>query len=430
MKKQYISLLFTAVTVMLVIYGFQNYRSGEIIRRGPYNGMVYIPGGTFVMGQSDQDLSPAQIPQSRQVTISPFYMDATEVTNRQYKEFVHWVRDSILVKNYLQDARYLIQTEDGQEYVDWDMLRKDSPWKSSDPVIRERASQLFYQGEDRIYGQNEYDVRLLNYRHEWYDLRAAILARQDTTARRSDFIRRDVVQVYPDTSVWVADFTYAQNEPMVIGYFSLPAFDDYPVVGVSWKQAEAFNHWRTKRFNDQENRKSNARDRKEILPFSLPSEAEWEYAARGGKIGLPYPWGGPSPRHGGGRLMANFKPGRGDYMGGNDHAGGDGFEYTAPVMTYYPNDYGLFDMAGNVAEWTSSAFDESASSFVHDLNPTYHYDAHTIDAEGLKRKVVRGGSWKDVAMFLQNGARTYEYQDSAKSYIGFRSISRATGAAQ
>lgn len=427
MEKKYIGLLSITLLVIIVIFGFQNYRPGEIIRRGAYSGMVYIPGGTFIMGQSDQNLSPVQIPQSRQVTISPFFMDATEVTNAQYKEFVHWVRDSILVKNILQDPAYLIQGADGEEYVNWEHLAKRSPWTSNDPAIRERVSQMFYQGEDQIYGKNEYDIRLLNYRHEWYDLRAAIMARHDSTARRSDFIRRDVIGVYPDTTVWVADFTYAQNEPMVQGYFSLPAFEDYPVVGVTWKQAEAFNHWRTKRFNDQESRKSE-RDRKEILPFSLPSEAEWEYAARGGKIGLPYPWGGPSPRHGGGRLLANFKPGRGDYIGGSTDAGGDGFEYTAPVKTYRPNDFGLFDMAGNVAEWTSSAYDESASSFVHDLNPTYNYDATDEDAETLKRKVVRGGSWKDVAMYLQNGARTYEYQDSAKSYIGFRSISRATGA--
>jgi len=84
-------------------------------------------------------------------------------------------------------------------------------------------------------------------------------------------------------------------------------------------------------------------------------------------------------------------------------------------------------MAGNVSEWTSSAFDESASTFVHDLSPTLEYEAKASDAPVLKRKVVRGGSWKDIGYFLQNSTRTYEYQDTAKSYIGFRCITNYLG---
>lgn len=416
MDNKYKYILTLALAVIAMVYGFSSSAPDEI-RRGPYKGMVYIPGGTFIMGQSGEDITFSQIAQGRQVTISPFYMDATEVTNAQYKEFVHWVRDSVLVHNYMQD--YLMQTPSG-EYVDWEKLKRSSPWTSSDPVVRERLAPMFYQGENRIFGKDEYDVRVLSYRYEWYDLRAAIMGRNDSTKSRADFIRRDMIRIYPDTTVWVADFSYAQNEPMVVGYFSHPSFDDYPVVGVSWTQAEAYNHWRTKVFEDQQAQKR-PRERVEILPFTLPSEAEWEYAARGGRVGMPYPWGGPSPRNGGGFLMANFKPGRGDYID-------DNYEYTAPVKSYYPNDYGLWDMAGNVAEWTSSTFDESASSFVHDLNPTFRYDAAEMDPEVIKRKAVRGGAWKDVGFFLQNSARTYEYQDSSKSYIGFRSISRATGA--
>jgi formylglycine-generating enzyme required for sulfatase activity len=79
-------------------------------------------------------------------------------------------------------------------------------------------------------------------------------------------------------------------------------------------------------------------------------------------------------------------------------------------------------MAGNVAELTSSAFDESAYTFTHDLSPDYKYNALPDDLPVMKRKVIRGGSWKDIAYYLQNGTRTYEYQDSAKSYIGFRCV--------
>ena len=77
-------------------------------------------------------------------------------------------------------------------------------------------------------------------------------------------------------------------------------------------------------------------------------------------------------------------------------------------------------MSGNVAEWTSNAFDESAFSFSHDLNNIYHYDAKEDDHQVLKRKVIRGGSWKDISYFIQTSTRSYEYQDTAKSYIGFR----------
>jgi gliding motility-associated lipoprotein GldK len=128
-----------------------------------------------------------------------------------------------------------------------------------------------------------------------------------------------------------------------------------------------------------------------------------------------YPWGGPYTRNNTGCFIANFKPLRGNY-------GDDGGMRTLPVRTYEPNEYGLFDMAGNVAEWTSNAFDEGAYSFTHDLNPDYRYNALEDDPPALKRKVIRGGSWKDIAFYLQTGTRTYEYQDTAKSYIGFRCV--------
>ena len=156
------------------------------------------------------------------------------------------------------------------------------------------------------------------------------------------------------------------------------------------------------------------------LPFDLPTEAEFEYAARGGKIGADYPWGGPYIRNAKGCLMANFKSGRGNYID-------DGGAFTVNVKSYFPNDFGLYNMAGNVAEWTASAYDESASTFVHDLNPTFRYEAKASDPEVMKRKVVRGGSWKDIGYFLQNSTRAFEYQDTAKSYIGFRCVTPFPG---
>lgn len=383
----------------------------------PY-GMVLVPGGTFIMGQSDEDITFSQTAQNRQVTIAPFYIDDTEISNSEYRQFVHWVRDSILVTDYLGDNSYFIQSQgqNATQYIDWKKLQQQSPWRSNDPNVKDRIASMYYQGEDKLFGKNEIDVRVLNYYYERYDLENAIRHKNDKSKKRADFIFREKISIYPDTTVWLSDFHYAANEPLVKGYFSHPSYDEYPIVGITWKQAQAFNSWRTQLYNNQATKSK----RSQRFDYQLPTEAEWEYAARGGRVGAQFPWGGPTARNAKGCLMANFKPGRGNYMD-------DGYAYTSPVYSYFPNDYGLYNMAGNVSEWTQSSYDESAYSYVHDMNPTYSYSAGSEDAETRKRKVVRGGSWKDVGFFLQNGTRQYEFQDTAKSYVGFRSVTRYAG---
>ncbi|WP_432328484.1 SUMF1/EgtB/PvdO family nonheme iron enzyme [Mucilaginibacter sp. P25] len=390
----------------------------------PY-GMVYIPGGSFLMGQTDQDVTFAQIAQTKQVTVSPFFMDQTETSNSQYKMFVNWVRDSIAITNYINDNKYFIQPKGGasnnnggKKFINWEFVKKNPIWSSKGNQANntQKLQGMYYQGDDRVFDRNEVDVRLLKYNYALFTLRDAADHHNDKTKHRSDFIVRDTVAVYPDTLVWLSDFSYAANEPMVESYFSHPAFRNYPVVGVTWRQARAYSVWRT-RYNDAYKDKRHLPHR---APYSLPTEAEFEYAARGGRIGTDYPWGGPYIKNAKGCLLANFKPGRGNYTD-------DGGAYTVPVRSYFPNDYGLYNMAGNVAEWTLSAFDRSASTFVHDLAPTFNYEAKSTDPEILKRKVVRGGSWKDIGYFLQNSTRTYEYQDTAKSYIGFRCVTKYLG---
>ena len=390
----------------------------------PY-GMVYIPAGTFIMGQTDQDITSAQIAQNRQVTVQAFYMDATEISNSEYRQFVNWVRDSIAI-TYLQDEQFYIQPKNQDidasttKYINWKKVGKGAGiWGKKAKANNSAALQaMYYQGEDRVFDRNEIDVRLLKYNYAIMQQRQAANFSGDPTKKRADFIFRDTVAIYPDTLVWLKDFAYAQNEPLVEGYFSHPAFDNYPAVGLTWRQARAFTVWRTHLYEAESRRRGMSRLSR--LPYSLPSEAEFEYAARGGRIGTDYPWGGPYIRNAKGCLMANFKPGRGNYID-------DGGTFTVAVNSYFPNDFGLYNMAGNVAEWTSSAFAPSASSFVNDLNPTFNYEAKASDPEVMKRKVIRGGSWKDIGYFLQNSSRTFEYQDTAKSYIGFRCVTAFPG---
>ena len=221
----------------------------------------------------------------------------------------------------------------------------------------------------------------------------------------------DEVPCYPDTLVWIRDFTYSYNEPWANMYFWHPSFDDYPVVGVTWKQASAFSTWRTNFLNSYLSQQGSSW----VQEYRLPLETEWEYAARGGLDHSMYPWGGPYIRNDRGCFLANFKTLRGNYID-------DGALVANKVASYSMNEFMLYDMAGNIAEWTSSAYDESAYVFTHDMNPNYQYNARNDEPPVMKRKVIRGGSWKDIAYYLQVSSRAYEYQDSAKSFIGFRNV--------
>ena len=228
---------------------------------------------------------------------------------------------------------------------------------------------------------------------------------------RSRFVVKERINVYPDTLCWMRDFTYSNNEAMSQNYFWNNAYDNYPVVGVTWTQAKAFSVWRSQLFQSwlQSNGDMFVND------FRLPTETEWERGARGDLDLAQYPWGGPYIRNAAGCFLANFKPLRGRYFE-------DGGFHTVKVYSYNPNGFGLYCMAGNVAEWCSTTYDESMYEFGHDMGGEYDYQAQDGDPAVKKRKVIRGGSWKDIGYYLMNSTRTYEYQDTAKSYIGFRNV--------
>ena len=290
-------------------------------------GLVFIEGGSFTMGRVDQDVMYEWNNVPRRVTVSSFYMDETEVRNVDYLEYLFWLK--------------------------------------------------------RMYGDSYPEV------HK---------------------------KALPDTLVWRDKLGY--NEPFVTQYLRHPAYRNYPVVGVSWEQATDFCAWRTDRVNERilinegilqedmeqiddntfntqaylagqyegivrknprnltnENYGSGEKTRLVrmedgiLLPsYRLPTEAEWEFAALG-YVGNTqeentserkiYPWNGSSLRNSDasnqGEIMANFKRGRGDNMGvaGNLN---DNADITAPVRAYWPNDYGLYNMAGNVSEWVMDVY--------------------------------------------------------------------------
>jgi sulfatase modifying factor 1 len=436
---------FVPLLILLAILGScSNFNNGELVgvqgRRAyveadPF-GMLRIPAGSFVMGPSDQDLSFAQNAQSKTVSVDAFWMDETEITNNEYRQFL--VRqalvdngiDEFILKD--KEGNPIMMKKNGQDValINWDMVL-DYNDKAGNVQTAVEGIQLFYTGDAQFFNRKEINVEKLVYTYYWIDLQQAakranrydaktkvyqgnITKLDGTTAKiegRQSFVFKDEVLVYPDTLCWIADFTFSYNEPYANMYFYHPSYDNYPVVGVNWKQASAFSIWRTQILNT-----SLAQDGQPFVQdYRLPVEAEWEYAARGDlPLGM-YPWGGPYTRNQLGCFLANFKPMRGNYID-------DGALITERVGAYMPNDFNLYDMAGNVAEWTSNAYDESAYVFSHNMNPDLKYNAKPDDPPVMKRKVIRGGSWKDVARYLQVSVRDYEYQDTAKSYVGFRCV--------
>jgi sulfatase modifying factor 1 len=397
-------------------------------------GMLFIPMGSYNMGPSDQDVPYALTAQTRTVSVQAFYMDQTEISNNEYRQFVYYVKDSIarrIMGEEVDEETYLISENEYEEEIDPPLIDWYAKLKWNEAESREALEPMFLSPGERFLRHRQIDARKLNYTYYWIDFKRAARresrdalngeegARHAFNTDRSSFIMRDVVNVYPDTLAWMHDFTYSFNEPMTQNYFWHPAYDDYPVVGVSWKQATAFCIWRTQHLNSYFHEVGGV----SVNDFRLPTESEWEWAARGGLDLSPYPWGGPYIRNSRGCFLGNFKPMRGNYID-------DGGFHTVKINSYNPNDFGLYCMAGNVAEWTSNAFDESAYNFAHDLNPDYLYDAKDSDPEVLKRKVIRGGSWKDIGYYLQTSTRTYEYQDTAKCYIGFRSVMTYLGRAK
>ena len=427
----------------------------------PY-GMVLVKRGSVKMGPEKQDTLWGTPVPSKEISVESFWMDETEVTVAEYKQFMYWVRDS-LIRERLADPAYggneLYKIEEDREgnpikpYLNWS---KPIPWKRA-TEDEENAIKSLYKTHP-IDGTVMLDGAQLNYYYEVYDYAEAakrrhrlnpservkntdvtvnpdevVMITKDTAyiddngnivnqtitrplSSEWDFLNSYIVNIAPDTTCWVNDFERANNEQYMRLYFNHPSYNNHPVVGVSWEQANAFCAWRTNFLLAGLSGQA-----KYIQRYRLPTEAEWEFAARG-REDNHFPWKeSEETKDERGCYNANYKPGKGDYTG-------DGNLISTRVGAYSPNSNGLYDMAGNVAEWTSTAYTESGVLQADDINPDIHYNAAPQDPYRMKKKVVRGGSWKDVNAFIRSDARPWEYQNEQRSYIGFRCVRTQVGA--
>ena len=419
----------------------------------PY-GMTLIKRGHLKMGIDKQDSLWGKQTPIKDISVEGFWMDETEITNSQYRQFVNYVRDSIIRERLADPAYGGDETYKIEEDKNGDPVKPHLNWKK--PLPRKpnedelKAIEIVYVVHP-ITGEKMLDASQMNYRYEIYDYTQAALRKnrlnpeernlntditvdpnqqvwisKDTayiddegkivrqTINRPlsgpwDFLNTYIVNIYPDTTCWVNDFQNAENENYMRLYFSNPAYNDYPVVGVTWEQANAFCAWRTEYLL-----KGLGAAARFVQRYRLPTEAEWEYAARG-KNQNEFPWENADVASGKGCFFANFKPDKGNYTK-------DGNLITSKTGIYTANSNGLYDMAGNVAEWTSTIYTEAGVESMNDINPQLQYNAAKEDPYRLKTKVVKGGSWKDPESYIRSAWRTYEYQNQPRSYIGFRCV--------
>lgn len=468
MKKGLLAVGILALSVIIVSCmssrGSADAAGGEVTGVGgsaisepaPY-GMVLIKRGSLKMGTDNTDSLWGKKMPEREISVDAFWMDETEVTNSKYRQFVLWVRDSIL-RERLADAGYeeyrIEEDKNGDPvppHLNW---AKALPWRNPDED-EERVLESVYTYHP-FDGTKMLDASQMNYRYETFDYALAAqrkyrlnpeernlntdiavdpdeivmiskdtayiddegrIVRQTLTRPLSsmwDFVNTYIINIYPDTTCWVNDFQNAENELYMRLYFSHPNYNEYPVVGVNWEQANAFCNWRTDFLM-----KGLGGNAKFVQRYRLPTEAEWEFAARG-KEGNELPWENNDVKSNNGCYYANFKPDRGNYTM-------DGNIITSKVGIYSANSNGLYDMAGNVAEWTSTVYTEAGVLSMSDLNPTLKYNAAREDPYALKKKSVRGGSWKDPESFIKSAWRTSEYQNVGRSFVGFRCVRTQVG---
>jgi formylglycine-generating enzyme required for sulfatase activity len=321
----------------------------------------------------DAHLSAAEVYESSKMVEGPaFFMAKTEVTNGEYRKFV----ESCIAK-WMNENRPKI----AQKYK----------WESPEYV---QAVQAWLESSSEVTGASgaERVLLLLAPAANWGEL----------YMRKLDWgkITYQGESIYPNTQVWISDFMMSYNEPMRDYYFVHPAYNDYPVVGVSYLQATLYCRWYS-----AENGQKEKEDYR--IVYGLPSELEWERAAsvvseKRSKKSSGSPVNNNFMRNSKGVYIANFRPSAGNF-------GQDGAMYPTTVQSYYTNDVGCYNMQGNVAEWTSTSIG-------------YRVGEYTEEGQ-----IIKGGAWTLPEAACTVGARAILYYGVAgvapsASYVGFRMV--------
>jgi len=295
--------------------------------------MVLIPSGMSQMGGDGDQALTNELPKHR-VDISAFYLDQTEVTNAQFREFVN-------ATGYITTA---------EKEIDWEEMKLQLP-----PGTPKPPDSLFVPGA-LVFSPTHQQVRLDDHSQWWQ---------------------------------WVIGANWQHPEG---SESNLNGLMNHPVVHISWYDADAYCKWQGKR---------------------LPTEAEWEWAARGGISNQTYPWGIEELNQG--KSKANSYQGLFPYQNTQK----DGYEGTAPVKSYAANNYGLYDMAGNVWEWCSDWYDagyyQSRAAGIANTNGPKQ--------SNLQQRVIRGGSFlcnDQYCSGYRNSRRMGTTPDTGMNHTGCR----------
>ena len=409
--------LVSLIVLVTVFISCGQQKNGELVgvqgRKDWYesqpHGMVFVPMGSYTMGPSDESASWAMTSKSKTVSVDAFWMDATEITNNEYRQFVKYVKDSILRRKLGQQIEDFLITED--EFgnpIDPPRINWETEIDPTDEAQKEIINEMYYPENERLFGKKKIDTRKLIYEYYWVDYQQAAQRKNmynhetkqyegsvindrgekvDVDSRQA-FIMRGRTNVYPDTLVWIRDFTYSFNEPYADNYFAHPAYDDYPVVGVDWEQAFAFSIWRTKQLNTY----LRSQGEGQVQDYRMPTEAEWEYAARSG--GKPQKYAG------------------GDDVGRVAWCQGNSRYRTQEVGTKAPNDLGIYDMSGYVYEWCRDWYSDDSYSRSPKYNPK--------GPSSGSRRVFRGGRWDSDPRYVRPANRYREAPDYKDDDLGFR----------
>jgi formylglycine-generating enzyme required for sulfatase activity len=335
--------------------------------------MVYGHDSEFL----DAHVSAAQVYESSKTVDGPaFFISQTEVSNLEYRKFVEFCIAQWMKQNRPEIvAKYKWESP---EYVQAVQAWLES--SSSTSAATGGATSATVSAPAKNWGElymRKLDWGKITYRG---------------------------VSIYPNTQVWISDFMMSYNEPMRDYYFVHPAYNDYPVVGVSQWQATLYCQWYSAEFGVKEKEKYN-------IVYRLPTELEWERAAsvvaeKRSKKSSGSPVYNDFLRNSKGCYIANFRPLAGNF-------GIDGAIYATAVESYFPNDAGCYNMQGNVAEWTSTGV-------------TYRVGESTEEGH-----IIKGGGWTLPEAACTVGARGILYyvvagQAPAASYVGFRMVAVPT----